>query len=95
MDEHGDDAIDAREDEDGALGGRGGFLAGLVVGAALGAGIALLFAPRKGAKTRAALEAGARRIGSSAGRRFRELKGDGLDAIDEVRERLRTRRGRD
>lgn len=48
--------------EDAALehdGGAGAFAAGVVVGALLGAGLALLFAPESGARTRHRLRRGA------------------------------------
>jgi gas vesicle protein len=49
--------------------GRTGFLAGVLFGAFLGAGVALLFAPDKGQKTRRELD-----------RRLRSLRHDALDA---------------
>src|SRR5512134_1380573 len=49
----------------------GGFAAGLVVGALLGAGIALLFAPDRGSRTRSNLS---RRL-----RRFRDEAGEELE----------------
>jgi gas vesicle protein len=47
---------------------RAGFLAGVLFGAFLGAGVALLFAPEKGQKTRRELD-----------RRLRALRHDALD----------------
>ena len=55
------------------------FAAGLVVGVALGAGIALLFAPESGAATRRALV-----------RRGRRVTLRGRDAWDDLRDELRT-----
>jgi hypothetical protein len=43
-------------DDDSARGGMGGFLTTAVVAAAVGAGVALLFAPEKGVKTRKKLK---------------------------------------
>jgi hypothetical protein len=53
----------------------GSALKWLVVGAALGAGLALLFAPRSGSETRAELQRGARRV--------RDLA---ADAVEDLRE---------
>jgi gas vesicle protein len=62
-----------------------GFLAGLVFGACLGAGLALLFAPDRGAKTRSRLR-----------RRMRAFREDALGNMDQVgtrtREELRGRK---
>lgn len=43
--------------------GIGGFLAGAVIGGAIGAGVALLFAPRSGEETRRILKKKAEAIG--------------------------------
>jgi gas vesicle protein len=51
--------------------GRAGFLVGIVFGAFLGAGLALLFAPERGGKTR-------KRIRN----RMRELQSDAVDSLD-------------
>jgi hypothetical protein len=61
-------------------GGLGGFAVGVVFGAFLGAGIALLFAPERGEKTR-------RRLG----RRLRSLRDEAGDQL----ERAGKRTGRD
>jgi gas vesicle protein len=58
--------------------GRAGFLAGIVFGAFLGAGLALLFAPERGGKTRSRLR-----------RRMRELQADAADTLDEAGSRKR------
>ncbi|MEO5816546.1 MAG: YtxH domain-containing protein [Gemmatimonadaceae bacterium] len=58
------------------------FGAGLAVGIALGAGIALLTAPQAGAETRADLRHGARRTTRALGRRSRNAW---LDLRDELR----------
>jgi gas vesicle protein len=58
------------------------FGAGVALGIAVGAGAALLAAPRSGAETRAVLSARAGRVGRSTRRR-------GHDAWDDLREELR------
>jgi gas vesicle protein len=64
-----------------------GFLAGMVFGVFLGAGLALLFAPERGEKTRDRVR-----------RRIRALREDALESIDHAgtrtREELRRRRRR-
>lgn len=65
-------------DEDRDWGKIGGFGAGIVVGALLGAGVALFLAPQSGKALRAGL--------SRDGRRFRSRADD---AFDELREELR------
>ncbi len=47
--------------------GAGSFVAGIVVGALIGAGIALLFAPDTGVRTRKRLRRGARALRARAG----------------------------
>jgi hypothetical protein len=80
--------LEEEEFDTGPGGGGGGgltFLAGFVLGALLGAGTALLFAPERGSVTR-------RRLG----RRLRDLKADTADRMGELRHRtereLRRRR---
>ena len=51
--------------------GRAGFLAGIVFGAFLGAGLALLFAPERGGDMRKRLRG-----------RMRELQSDAMDSLD-------------
>ena len=51
--------------------GRAGFLAGIVFGAFLGAGLALLFAPERGGDMRKRLRG-----------RMRELQSDAIDSLD-------------
>jgi gas vesicle protein len=46
--------------------GPGGFAAGLLFGVVLGAGLALLFAPEQGQKTRGLLQRGMRSLGEEA-----------------------------
>lgn len=53
------------------------FVVGLAVGALLGAGVALLFAPDRGVNTRRKL-----------GRRIRQLRDRGGDSVDALREKF-------
>ena len=52
------------------------FVSGLVLGAVIGAGIALLAAPEPGRKTRRRLQRAATRLKSDAGDRWEELADD-------------------
>jgi gas vesicle protein len=54
-----------------------------LLGAAVGAGIALLFAPQSGEETRAQLRRGARKIK----RRARDLAEDGREAVEDLAQR--------
>ena len=82
-----DDGLDAEASEAQAGGGQaaGGFAAGLVIGVVLGAGIALLFAPERGSRTRDALR-----------RRLRRLREDAAQELEQAggrtRRELRRRR---
>jgi len=58
--------------------GRAGFLAGIVFGAFLGAGLAMLFAPERGEKTRGRIR-----------RRMRALQSDAMDSLDQAGNRTR------
>jgi gas vesicle protein len=62
----GDDVVETAH-------GRAGFMAGLVFGAVLGAGLALVLAPDRGEKTRGRLR-----------RRMRSLRDDAWDSIDQA-----------
>ena len=82
-----DDGLEERE-EDQPSGGRrtaGGFAAGLAIGVLLGAGIALLYAPNRGSRTRDALR-----------RRLQRLREDASDELERAgrgtRRELRRRR---
>jgi len=57
------------------------FLAGLAIGALVGAGVALLFAPRRGADTRRAVS-----------RRAKHLAREARDRYDDVKDKLRRAR---
>jgi gas vesicle protein len=64
---------------------RSGGLSGLVWGALLGAGVALLFAPRSGRETRDRLRDQAYRLRDAAESKVREVQDALTDSIDEVR----------
>jgi gas vesicle protein len=53
-------------EHEGRHGGGGVFLAGLLMGAAIGAGLALLFAPKKGSELRDQIAESARKARESA-----------------------------
>ena len=79
-------AKDAREgamDREGGGAGLRTFAAGLLIGALVGAGVALLMAPQSGEETRRALA-----------RRARRLAEDARDRYDDVRHQLRRARER-
>lgn len=50
------------------------FVAGLLIGALVGAGIALLFAPQSGEETRRLIRRRARRLAADARDKYEELK---------------------
>ena len=50
------------------------FAAGLILGALIGAGVALLFAPQSGAETRRILRKRARHLAADASDRFDDVK---------------------
>src|SRR5206468_10909446 len=86
--EHGEHATHD-EDEEGVDWGRVGvFGAGIAIGAVLGAGLAMLYAPQSGAATRRAIRRKALDIREDARDRWDEL-GDRLEML-----RRRTGRGR-
>ena len=70
-------------DRDGGNGGVRTFVAGLLIGALVGAGIALLVAPSSGEETRRMIA-----------RRARRLAADARDRYDEARHELRQARER-
>jgi len=70
------------------------FGTGLALGIALGAGAALLTAPRTGAETRAAFLAGAGRVRRTTARRGRDAWDDLGDEIRSTTRALRRRRAR-
>ena len=60
------------------------FISGLVLGAAIGAGIALLMAPDRGTTTRRRLRKTAAQLRGSAGDRWDELADDVGKRVDEA-----------
>lgn len=74
-------------------GGSGVFLAGLLMGAAIGAGLALLFAPKKGSELRSQLAESARKARESARDAYRQAAekagGATARAMSEVERTLR------
>jgi gas vesicle protein len=84
-------ASDAREDREdrmdreGANGGLRTFGAGLLIGALVGAGIALLVAPSSGEETRRMLSRRARRLAADA----RDRYDDARHEIKQLKERRR------
>jgi gas vesicle protein len=77
-DEEGLVQPDATVEDAHSAHGRAGFLAGIVFGAFLGAGIAMLFAPDRGEKTRGRIR-----------RRMRNLGEDAMESIDQAGSRTR------
>lgn len=73
--------------EGGDRGGVGPFL----LGALLGAGVALLFAPRSGEETQAELKAQAKRLRSSAETKIREAQAQIEDRLSDARDELMDR----
>src|SRR4051812_15917626 len=69
---------DSRSTLDPAARSGAGFVLGMVFGVLLGAGLALVFAPERGEKTRARLR-----------RRMRTLREDALESIDQAGTRTR------
>jgi gas vesicle protein len=67
--------------------GIGAFL----LGAALGAGLALLFAPRSGAETQQEIRERAAKLKKAAEARIREAQAQVEETLDEVRDELRDR----
>ena len=68
------------------------FVAGLVLGGVIGAGVALLTTPQSGRRTRRRIRRSARRLHGGSASRFddlaTELKGKVDEAIDSAREHL-------
>lgn len=60
------------------------FVSGLVLGAIIGAGVAMLTAPQPGRKTRKRIRKSARRLQGTASDRFDELAGEIKDKVDEA-----------
>jgi gas vesicle protein len=75
------EADDAEDEEGHEQRSVGTFLAGLAIGALVGAGVALLFAPQSGADTRRAVS-----------RRAKHLAREARDRYEEIREKVRRAR---
>ncbi len=69
------------------------FLSGLVAGAAIGAGVALLMAPTSGKKTRKRITRSAEDLKEKAADRWDELADDVRDRVDEALSTARKRFG--
>ncbi len=83
-----------REREDGAyivVERQGSGVGPFLIGALLGAGAALLFAPRSGEETRREIEERATKLREAAGERVREVQEDLEDRIDHARAGVRER----
>ncbi len=70
---------------------KGGGVGAFVLGALVGAGIALLFAPKSGAETQEDIKRQARKLRSSAEDRVREAQRQIEERLGEVREGVQTR----
>lgn len=70
---------------------RAGGLGSFVLGALVGAGLALLFAPRSGEETQEELKEQARKLRSAAEDRVREAQRQLEERLDDVREGVQTR----
>lgn len=64
----------------------GGFMFGLMAGAAIGAAVALLFAPRDGAQTRRDLSTSAQKLGEQWSRRSESMRHSVHQAADGARD---------
>ena len=60
------------------------FLIGLIAGGAIGAGLALLFAPRLGSELRQRVTDSATDLGNAASRRYQDVTGRIADVVDAV-----------
>ena len=69
--------------------GNEGMMMGLVVGAVLGAGVALLMAPATGTETRRKLGEAARRAGGDARNRLDDVAGRVKDGVHQVGDRVK------
>lgn len=69
----------------------GGGVGSFVLGALVGAGLALLFAPKSGAETQEELKEQARKLRSAAEERVREAQRQLEDRLDDMRDGVQTR----
>lgn len=70
---------------------RGGGIGSFLLGALVGAGLALLFAPKSGEETQEELREHARKLRSTAEERVREAQRQLEDRLGDVRENVQTR----
>lgn len=88
-----DDEFDEDEelDEVETVAGARGFAAGLVLGALIGAGLALIIAPQRGEVLRRRVKRGLRDIGEDAREQLDDWRGQARRQIRSQRRRLRRR----
>jgi gas vesicle protein len=79
-------------DQDSA--GSGMFILGAVAGALVGAGVALLVAPKSGAQTRQDLNSGFNTVRDAAAKRYRDLADRANEKITELEGKVEQYRGR-
>jgi gas vesicle protein len=70
------------------------FAAGLILGALIGAGVALLFAPQSGEDTRRLIRKKAKRLARDTRERYDDLRDKVRDRYDEARDKVRDARER-
>lgn len=70
------------------------FVSGLVLGAVIGAGVALLTAPQSGSRTRRKIRRRAVGVRSTAGDRFEDIAADVRTKVDDALDGARARLGR-
>jgi len=87
VDEYEDVEYDEPEMSSGHRAGE--FLAGILLGGAIGAGIALLFAPQEGRRTRANISRRVRHIKDDASDRWDEAKHDVQRRVKRQKRRMR------
>ena len=89
-----DDEFDEDEElgEVGTLAGARGFAAGLVLGALVGAGLALIIAPQRGEDLRRRVKRGLRDIHEDAREQLDDWRGQARRQLRSQRRRLRRRR---
>jgi gas vesicle protein len=74
--------------------GSGMFLLGAVAGALVGAGVALLMAPRTGAETRQELSSGYNTMRDAAARRYRDIADRATAKLEKLEEKVDQYSGR-
>ncbi len=74
--------------------GNGTFLLGALAGALVGAGVALLMAPKSGAQTREDLSAGYSSVRDAAARRYRDLADRANEKLGELEQKVDEYAGR-